>query len=81
MAISTNDSGPWGADFWWLLYGKDGELACAFPEMATGDKEAADMLIALPGFDFEAFGHAAMTQTVTVGVENITLDLASRRLY
>ena len=51
VAIATNDSGPWGADVWWLMYGAEGELACAFPQGATGEKEALDYLFALPGFD------------------------------
>ena len=36
VAIATNDSGPWGADVWWLLYGQDDQLACSFPQGATG---------------------------------------------
>lgn len=51
VAIATNDSGPWGADVWWLLYGADGQLACGFPQGAVGEKEALDALMALPGFD------------------------------
>lgn len=57
VAIETNDSGPWGADFWWLLFGADDALACAFPMGATGEREAVDYLAALPDFD-----HGAMTQ-------------------
>ena len=51
VAIETNDSGPWGADVWWLLFGPDGDLACAFPQGATGEKDAADHLMTLPGFN------------------------------
>ena len=51
VAIATNDSGPWGADLWWLLYGPDGQLACGFPQGATGEKEVLDELMAMPGFD------------------------------
>jgi len=51
VAIETNDSGPWGADVWWLMFGTDGQLACAFPQGATGEKEVIDHLMALPGFD------------------------------
>jgi hypothetical protein len=51
VAIATNDSGPWGADVWWLLYGADGQLACGFPQGATGEKDVLDELMALPGFD------------------------------
>lgn len=51
VAIATDDSGPWGADIWWLLYGADGELACAFPQGAPGENKALDYLFALPGFN------------------------------
>jgi hypothetical protein len=37
-AIETNDSGPWGADVWWLLEGEG--TRCAYPQGATGDPEA-----------------------------------------
>lgn len=53
VAIATNDSGPCGADVWWLLCGLDGQLVCAFPQGATGEKEAIDYLMALPGFDHD----------------------------
>lgn len=51
VAIETNDTGPWGADVWWLLFGGDDRLACAFPMGATGEREAMDYLAALPEFD------------------------------
>lgn len=51
VAIETNDSGPWGADVWWLLFGMDGQLACAFPQGATGENNVIEHLMALPGFD------------------------------
>jgi hypothetical protein len=44
VAIETNDSGPWGADFWWLLEG--GGERCAYPQGATGELE---ILKELPG--------------------------------
>jgi hypothetical protein len=53
VAIETNDSGPWGADVWWLLFGADGKLACAFPQGASGDEAVIDRLTRLPGFDHE----------------------------
>ena len=53
VVIETNDSGPWGADVWWLLFGADGKLGFAFPQGATGDKTVVDHLMKLPGFDFE----------------------------
>jgi hypothetical protein len=57
ILIETNDSGPRGSDFWWLLLGPDKALACAFPQGATGESEAMDWLMALPGFD-----HAKMIE-------------------
>ena len=51
VMIETNDSGPWGTDFWWLLLAADRSLASAFPQGATGEKEAMERLMALPGFD------------------------------
>jgi hypothetical protein len=59
VAIETNDSGPWGADVWWLLFGAADELACAFPIGATGEKAAVDYLTALPDFD-----HAEMVEAM-----------------
>lgn len=54
VMIETNDSGPFGADVWWLLFGPDDRLACAFPQGASGEKDAMDLLLGLPGFDHEA---------------------------
>jgi len=54
VMIETNDTGPIGADVWWLLFGADDRLACAFPQGATGEKEAVGRLMSLPGFDHEA---------------------------
>lgn len=57
VAIETNDSGPWGADFWWLLEG-DGKR-CAFPQGATGELEAmAAFPSHFPGFDHKAVSEA-----------------------
>ncbi len=50
VAIETNDSGPWGADLWWLLFDHSGQLACAFPQGATGEEAAINYLSALPSF-------------------------------
>jgi hypothetical protein len=51
VAIETNDTGPWGADVWWLLFGCEGQLACAFPQGATGESGALDYFTRLPDFD------------------------------
>jgi len=53
VIIETNDSGPVGADVWWLLFGADRNLGFAFPQGATGDKAVVDHLMKLPGFNFE----------------------------
>jgi hypothetical protein len=62
VAIETNDTGPWGADVWWLLFGSCDQLACAFPQGATGEQAAIDYLMALDGFDHGAY-HRAMSST------------------
>jgi len=52
IAIETNDSGPWGADFWWRLEGK--ETLCAYPQGATGDPELlSEYPKRFPGFSDE----------------------------
>lgn len=51
VIIETNDSGPWGADVWWLLFGGDDQVACVFPQGATGESDVIDFLTALPTFD------------------------------
>lgn len=48
--VETNDSGPWGADVWWLLNDRAGEMKVAYPQMATGADEALERLRLLPGF-------------------------------
>jgi hypothetical protein len=42
VAIETNDSGPWGADVWWLIEGS--QARCTYPGGATGDIEALKVL-------------------------------------
>lgn len=52
VAIETNDSGPWGADVWWLLEGSQHRIA--YPGGATGDPEMLRQYSArLAGFDNE----------------------------
>ena len=48
--VETNDSGPWGADVWWLLIDAAGEVRVAFPQLATGEDAALARLHQLPGF-------------------------------
>jgi hypothetical protein len=58
ILIETNDSGPWGTDFWWLFLGPDKALACAVPQGAAGEQAPIDWMLALPGFDHEAMINA-----------------------
>ena len=53
VAIETNDSGPWGADVWWLLFDGGGSRAAMWPQGAVGEQAAIDRLMALPGFAME----------------------------
>lgn len=56
VAIETNDSGPWGADFWWLFEGNG--KRCAYPQGATGEVEAMQ---SLPEF-FPGFSHEVLIE-------------------
>lgn len=52
VAIETNDSGPWGADVWWLLEASDHRIA--YPGGATGDPDVLRQYSTrLPGFNDE----------------------------
>jgi len=53
VEVHTDDSGPWGADVWFIFASASGD--CRFPQGATGEKEALDFMFALPGFDNEQF--------------------------
>ncbi|KRA59684.1 hypothetical protein ASD79_12380 [Caulobacter sp. Root655] len=66
VVIETDDSGPWGADLWWLLFGADDLVAVAFPGGATDEQIVIDQLMALPGFDFEAMTRAMSSTDVAV---------------
>jgi hypothetical protein len=48
--VETSDSGPWGADVWWLLNDNNGQTKVAFPQLATGEEAALKRLRLLPGF-------------------------------
>jgi len=54
VIIETNDTGPWGADVWWVLVGAAGRGGCAIPQGATGEKDLLETLQRLPGFDNQA---------------------------
>ena len=52
VAIETNDSGPWGADVWWLL--EDSQSQVAYPQGATGDEEMLEQFpLRFAGFSHE----------------------------
>ncbi len=55
VAVVTNDSGPWGADVWWLLIGNEEGAGCTFPGGATGEQTVLAELQRLPGFNNDAF--------------------------
>lgn len=58
VAIETNDSGPVGTDLWWLFYGPDEDVACAFPLGAAGEGPVVERIAALPGFRHDAYAAA-----------------------
>ncbi len=60
--VETNDSGPWGADVWWLLNDKSGKTKVAFPQLATGEKAALERLHLLPGFEVRGMDSAQSAQ-------------------
>lgn len=52
ILVKTNDSGPWGADVWWVLEGSS--CNCAFPQCATGESDAlAEFARRSPGFEIK----------------------------
>ena len=57
--VETKDSGPWGADVWWLLLDKAGEIRVAFPQLATGEAAALDRLGSLAGFEINGMNSTA----------------------
>lgn len=52
VIIETNDTGPWGADVWWLLFGPEDRVSIAYPQGAMGEDAMLDYLTLLQGFDF-----------------------------
>ncbi|MFT6087994.1 MAG: hypothetical protein ACI9DS_002997 [Glaciecola sp.] len=49
IEVHTNDSGPWGADVWWILKGNDS--FCSYPQGATGEVELIPTFQSLPNFN------------------------------
>lgn len=59
VIIETNDTGPWGKDFYYLLVSRDNNIvACMVPAGATGEAELLQRLQELPEFDNEALNAA-----------------------
>ena len=52
IEVHTNDSGPWGADVWWVL--RSAHSICSYPQGATGEEEMIPKYPSLPGFDNDA---------------------------
>jgi hypothetical protein len=57
--VETNDSGPWGADVWWLIEGSSGQIEVAFPQLATGDDQALARFRQIPGFEVKGMNSIA----------------------
>jgi hypothetical protein len=57
--VETNDSGPWGADVWWVLNDRNGETKLAFPQLATGEDGVLARLQLLPGFEVKGMNSTA----------------------
>jgi len=51
VIVATNDTGPWGADVWWVLEGATPLQRLSFPQGATGEDAILDRLFKLPGFE------------------------------
>jgi len=60
VVIETTNEGPYAADVFWYLVGK--QTGCVVPLGATGEDDMVKRLQALPGFDNDAFCEA-MTST------------------
>ncbi len=54
VIIATNDSGPWGADVWFIFVDDKARRAVSFPQGATGEQAILDWLLSRPGFDHDA---------------------------
>lgn len=66
VIVETNDSGPWGIDVWWLLFGPDDQVALFYPQGATGEDAMLTYLMSLPGFDSEKLTDAMRSTSNTV---------------
>ncbi|MDB5701111.1 MAG: hypothetical protein JWL66_1310 [Sphingomonadales bacterium] len=62
--VETNESGPWGADVWWLLNDNTGQTKVAFPQLATGEEAALERLRLLPGFAVQGMNSTENTRFI-----------------
>jgi len=51
VSVETNDTGPMGADVWWILEGDTVQLRVCFPQGAAGESAVLKRLGQLPGFE------------------------------
>ena len=64
VSVETNDSGPWGADVWWLLNDMSGKTKVAFPQLATGEDAVLERLQLLPGFEVRGMNSGENAQFI-----------------
>jgi hypothetical protein len=58
VLVATDDSGPWGADVWWVLEGTG--VRCKFPQGATGEDAAlAEIRRRFPSFEAKGMNSAS----------------------
>jgi hypothetical protein len=66
ILVQTNESGPWGADVWWVLEGSDGR--CEFPQGATGEADAlAEIKRRFPSFEVKGMNSTSVATFVCWG--------------
>jgi hypothetical protein len=66
--LETNDTGPWGADVWFVL--DDGVAQCVFPLGATGEALVLDRLRQLPGFLMKGMGSTSTARFLCWSADN-----------
>jgi hypothetical protein len=59
VCVQTDDSGPWGADVWWILNNLSGETKVLFPQLSTGEDLVVARLKLLPGFELRGMNSTA----------------------
>lgn len=64
VVVATDDSGPWGDDVMYLLFGKGPEVHSLFPLEAQGCQAFVDWLSGRPGYDDRALARAMASTAV-----------------